>query len=259
MIALDLERSASLNLVGTYFRLGHATPGAQIWKEDGFRICTGAFEHPICNFAADLNLSQRSLDRLLEIASTRSSFNVYLLPGDEPRDVAEILADAGFRVGHTLHQMTAQPVTRPCGVDLVEAVTVHQRARVARFMVDQFFSRQAQAFRRRVAETTCAATEMPLYTVEDRGRIIAAAMLSESSGVLGVYNLCVAAAFRGRGWGTELLQGVVNIGAKKNLPVVLQCESSLRPWYFSRTFTPIGPVLIHNLPKSCALDIMRQS
>jgi len=258
MIALDIEQQASQNLVGTYFRLGCATPGARIWKEDGFRICTGAFEHPICNFAADLNLTPRAVYRLQEIASNRTSFNVYVLPGDEPHGAGEMLLEAGFRVGHSLHQMAADPVHRPCGVELIEAVTPNERARVARFMVDQFFSRQAQTFRRRVAETTCAAVELPLYTVEDRGKIVGAVMLSESSSVLGIYNLCVASGFRGRGWGTELVQGVINMGAKKDRPVVLQCEAALQPWYSNRTFTPIGPVLIHSLPKSYALDIMRQ-
>lgn len=256
MTTLSLERSASQNLIGTYFRLGAATPRAQLWQEDGFRICTGDFEHPICNFAADLRLTPWSARRLVEIAINRPSFNVYVLPGDEPRHVRELLQSAGFRLGHCLVQMSAEPKYRPTSVSLKEAACPNERARVARFMVEQFFGRQPNLFRRRVADTTCAASELPLYTIEERGRILAAVMLSDEGNVVGMYNLCVSASLRGKGWGSELVHSVLNLAAARGKAVVLQCEPGLQSWYSNLTFSAIGDVAIHSLPKCHALDIM---
>ncbi len=259
MMTLGIEQAASRNLIGTYFRLGAATPGARLWHEDGFRICTGAFEHPICNFAADLSLSRQSALRLLEIAVARPSFNVYVLPGDEPSNASRILESVGFRQGHALALMAAKPIWKPTCVELLGAQTRDERARVARFMMEQFFGRQSHSFRKRVSETTCAAIELPLYTVEDKGNIVGAVMLSDEGSATGVYNLCVSYPFRSRGWGAEIVQAVLNLAAEHNRPVVLQCEESLQGWYQGRTFTRVGMVGIHNLPKSQSLAIMEQS
>lgn len=259
MIALDVEREAALNLVGTYFRLGAATPGSRVWRENGFRACTGLFEHPICNFAADLNLTPSSAWRLREIALGRPCFSVYALPGDEPNEHREMLQEVGFRVGHTLEQMVAEPAYKQSEARLLPAATESSRLRVSHFMVEQFFSRQAHWFRKRVAETTAAAVDLPLYSIETRGKTIGAVMLSDEASVIGVYNLCVASSFRGRGWGTQLVHAVLNFAGEQGKRVVLQCDASLKTWYCDRTFTARGAVHIHNLPKFGALDIMEQA
>ena len=256
MMTAELERAAGRNLVGTYFRLANATPRVQVWQEQGFRVCVGDFEHPICNFAADLDLDEKSADRLFKIAAGKPTFHVYVLPGDQPSNVTTLLVDSGFRSCHTMVQMVASPRSSGDVPGLREARSLDERGRIARFMTEQFFSRQDAAFRRRVVDTTTAVTDLPLYALEDRGRIVGAFMLSIEQSVVGLYNLCVAAPSRRRGWGTMLVQAALNLAADHRQEIVLQCAPSLRSWYSDRTFRSAGAVECYDLPKSPGLAIM---
>lgn len=258
MIAFGADRSAAENLVETYFELGAATPGSQLIQDEGFRACTGPFEHPICNFAANLKLTLNASMRLQELAISRPSFNVYSLPGDWPAETSSLLQSQGFRPSHSLCLMACEPRKGGNAILPIEAKSSLERARVARFMAEQFFSRQRATFRKRVEETTCAAENLSLFSIESKGKIFAAAMISDKAGVFGLYNLCVASAHRGCGWGSELLQSMLNLAAQRQKLLTLQCEVALENWYIKRGFNAVGTVQIHSLPKAYTLDIMEQ-
>lgn len=259
MIAQAIDRAAARNLIGTYFTLGSATQGAKLISEPGFRACVGPLEHPICNFAADLSLSTHSAGRLQDLAISRPSFNVYELPGDEPQNVSSMLSELGFQKGHQLRIMVADPANCASANELILAESASERRQVAAFMAEQFFSRQDARFRRRVEETTSAASTLSLYKFVEKGKIIAASMISDESGLFGIYNLCVASACRGCGWGSEMLRAILSLGARYGKGLTLQCEPGLEVWYAERQFRSVGSVQIHSLPKSYALDIMEQS
>lgn len=243
------EAPASQNLLTTYLRLGLAVRGAQFRQEEGFQSCLGEMRHPICNFAADLDLNPWSTRRLVALASTRECFNVYRMPGDGPDHIEELLSRAGFTVSFQLAQMVAEgrPCARPAPMREITMPLV--RLEVSRFMADQFFTRHAGVFRTRVAEAT-AASGIPLFTRDGQEWVDAAVMISEDAGILGIYNLCVASARRGGGIGGEIVEWALDRAHRIGIGATLQCERRLAPWYERYGFVQTGTVDVYNLRDS---------
>jgi GNAT superfamily N-acetyltransferase len=247
------------NLLRTYFALGKASPGAVISRGAGFELCSGAFDHPICNFAANLTLDPWAANRLVEIAIARQHFNVYSLPGDQPasRDVREeILLRAGFRRVYSLRQMVCQKAPSVGGCELVLAEGQAERFQVASFMAAQFFGRHSSSFRRRVADATAGALELDLYSVSMRDGPTAAVMVSEDTDIFGLFNLCVKPGNQNRGIGASLVSAVQEMAYGKGKPVGLQCEEALVSWYENLGFVANGFVDVYNLPEDRRIDIM---
>jgi ribosomal protein S18 acetylase RimI-like enzyme len=256
MRVLDRFEAASQNLFQTYVELGRATPGAHLWVEEGFTACSGAFEHPICNFAADLKLDRSTVARLRLLAQAHPSFCVYFADSENGTRGANLLAEDGFRLAYQLVQMVAEPGGIGDEAPLHEATTAAERIHTATFMVDQFFKRQAPVFRRRVAEATARALDLRLLTLREHNHIQAAVMLCESGGTLGIYNLCVAQSLRGMGIGKNIVRTVLNMARCEGSLVTLQCDLSLVPWYRDQGFRIVGSVDVYTLPMFPVIDIM---
>ncbi len=251
----DCTLGASQNLLQTYLRLGLATPGA-IWeREEGFDLCLGDLDHPICNFAAGLNLDPWSARRLVTIAESRPSFNVYASPGDGPEYLDELLVRAGFCHAYRLVQLVAEPPEED-SFETMDECTVGDRDAISRFMVDQFFSQRPISFRTAIAEATARATGVELYFVRDRSRIVAALMLSQAGGMLGVYNLCVAPASRGRGIGSSVVRWALGEARRRGMMATMQCEPHLETWYGSLGFQRSGWLNVYRLSKGPTSDII---
>lgn len=256
MIAPTLIRAASANLVDTYVRLGCAVEGAELVEEDEFLACLGKMEHPICNFATRLNIDPWSARRLGDLAAARQVFSVYALPGDKPEHLAEILVRSGFRASYELSQMICEHPDPGPAVEMRMAETPADRQEVATFMGEQFFSRHNDAFRRQIASATARATGLGLYDLRDRAHRIAAVMLGDGGGVLGVYNLCVASARRGRGIGRAVLDWALTLARESGRAVTLQCDPMLEGWYCNRGFVPTGRISVYTLSKRKEDDII---
>jgi ribosomal protein S18 acetylase RimI-like enzyme len=259
IVTTEDHRIASENLIETYFALGSACSSARVVQEQGFRLCTSAVDHPISNFAADLDLDANGAQRLSVLAAHHPSLHVYLLPGDRPKHAAELLRCAGFRPAHTLSQMVWRP--RPAEVSLTalemkEADTRRARDSVASFMAEQFFFTQKGSFRRRVTEATAGATHLKLLSFAERSKIVGAVMLCETKTTIGVYNLCVAASLRNRGWGSEIVRSAKHLASKAGNPLVLQCDANLEGWYRSLGFETAGVVEVYSLASATRADIM---
>lgn len=258
MILDSLTAAASENLKHTYFELGKAAANSQIVREPGFTACVGEFEHPICNFAAGLDLDRYSAQQLARLALDHVSFNVYSTPMDRPHNVSELLANAGFQRGYRLVQMIAEPRnTDPPKQILSRAGTRFDRNATALFMVDQFFTKQNRPFRERVAETTAAALSLELLSMKKDGRILGAAMVCLGGGIAGVYNVCVDASLRGLGVGSALMREILSVSAEKGTPVTLQCDAKLENWYEQLGFRRCGDIDVFALPKPNGFAIMQ--
>lgn len=245
-----------MNLVHTYMELGRCTKGAHVWKEIGFKACTGTLDHPICNFAVDVDFTEDVVARLKVIAADRKCFNIYAMP---PRDTPrshQMMEEEGFALSHRLKLMVAQPA-RCESVDLVETSQPNDRRKVAEFMMDQFFHRQPTSFRRGIAEATASATCLKLFKAEWNKKAAGAVMISEHARMLGIYNLCVAPPFRRRGWGTAIVKSVVEKARSQGYGVTLQCEPGLAAWYVSLGFQEVGSVSVYGLYRFKEIDIMR--
>jgi ribosomal protein S18 acetylase RimI-like enzyme len=256
MIGSHTGLAASQNLAHTYFELGRATPGAYVSNEEGFDVCVGPFEHPICNFAANLRLDPWSTRRLAEFALRRRAFHVYSLPTDRPTHRDELLQRVGFRPTYRLCQMVCEPTIATEPADLTPVTEPGERLKVTEFMVGQFFSRQPYGFRRQVAEATAAASALDLFTLEVRSKTAGAVMVSRSEGMLGIYNLCVSTEHQSRGWGASVVAAILARAASLTLAVTLQCEPKLESWYAKLGFRTIGVVDVYGLPKGTSLDII---
>lgn len=258
MKTMELGQTASANLLETYFALGAAAPASTIRREAGYRICLSQANHPISNFAADLQLDANAAAKLAQIAAHRPSFHVYRLPTDLPRHSAELLQQAGFRVGHTLTQMAWMPAAAEAlePPALAVAETTRERERIAGFMTEQFFSRQPHSFRRQVLDGTVRAGRLQLAGIEERGRIIGAVMLCRTPDSIGIYNLCVAASLRNRGIGREIVDTLKVLAIQERKALVLQCEGALTPWYRKQGFNSVGFVEVFGFPAGSPLDIM---
>jgi GNAT superfamily N-acetyltransferase len=254
----DVQVAASKNLIQTYIRLGMATPSATWSREPGFDLCLGELDHPVCNFAADLNLDPWSARKLAAIALSKPSFNVYVSTGDRPEYLDELLVNAGFRNAYRLVELVAEPTGEESFETLDRCLSV-ERLSVACFMVDQFFSQRSFEFRSAIAKATSQAPGVELFHASERSRHVAAVMLSEAAGMLGCYNLCVAPASRGKGIGSSMVRWVISEAWRRGLHATIQCEPHLETWYRSLGFERSGWLHVYQLPKGPTSDIIEET
>jgi predicted GNAT family N-acyltransferase len=256
MIARSIAVAASENLRYTYFELGKAA-NSQVLREPGFQACVGEFEHPICNFAAGLDLDRHSANRLARVALDRPSFNVYATPMDKPNNVGDLLVREGFQRNYRLAQMVANPSTIEPKNSLTRASTRFDRLQIALFMVDQFFTKQGQPFRQQVAEATAKALNLELLAMKRDGRILGSAMVCFNEGMAGVYNVCVETSLRGLGIGSSIVREILAVCAVKSAHATLQCDPKLEDWYTNLSFYRTGDVDVYSLPKANGFAIMQ--
>lgn len=236
-----LGRLASLNLARTYLALGRSSNGSSLLDEAGFGGCVGPIPHPVCNFAVRLDLGPSDAERLASIARSRPQFNVYACPTDRPSDLGEQLVGLGFRHAYRLRQMLAPRNGGPAEATPVRMLSAEDRDAAAGFMMREFFGRSDGPSRDAVRQATAAAEELELHRFDEAGETVAAAMLSRSEGMVGLYNLCVRKDRRGRGWGREVVRWV-RASAEDAEWITLQCDSSLESWYTGLGFRTIGSV-----------------
>lgn len=252
----ELVAAGAENLRHTYLSLGLAIPGAMMIEEEGFMGCVGPFDHAVCNFAAGLNLDPWSAGRLRDIAMGRGAFHVYSLGSDQPSHRAELLERQGFRGTYRLIHMADTPSDPGPYVELARAETLAERQKVATFMGTQFFTRQATTTRQRIAAATAMATGLELYELVERKHRVGALMLSRTQNAIGLYNLCIAAARRGKGLGRAVVAWARATGAAEGKSVCLQCDARLAGWYEHLGFRRVGIVDVYSLAKMQQPDIM---
>lgn len=237
-----IASAASRNLAKTYFALGATLPGAEIRREEGYTLCSGDLPHPLCNFAAELDLNPWAVRRLHERSLERPVLYTYLCPGDRPEHADELLLRAGFRERYAMPMMAAEALSGDCQLD--EATDPAERAEVARFMAEIFFARQTKAVREEIARATAEGEGLRLFGHRIGKLLTAAAMVCESPGAVGLYNLCVTPAQRGRGHAGRIVAEVRRLAGQSGASVTLQCEPRLVPLYEGLGFREIGTVRV---------------
>lgn len=262
MTVADYRQIATSNLKATYVRLALASPNTQKWCEGPVEGCLGDFEHPICNFGLTTRVPLDVVSRLRETASSRRSFHVYVLPGPESDVAEETLRRGGFQELYTLVELVgpdpsnakkAVPDFLGGGRQLspLLATTRETRLRVGRFMADQFFPRQTDAFKLAITEATALASDLELYAVhpfnDEKLPEIAAVMLSRNtepadSPSLGIYNLCVEPMSQSTGFGSSLVLWALREARRDNCITTLQCDPRLASWYEAMGFWQTGLV-----------------
>jgi hypothetical protein len=242
----SILRSAADNLEFTYLSIGRATPGAIVSHGAGYSACVCEFGHAVGNFAIVRGGTRESAKELLELAEAAESFNIYS-PPEAPESAARHLRSAGFEQTWRLSQLVASGKVAE-GITQFELVEDERRLEVARYMADQFFFRQKASVREVIAKAT-AHSGLELLRIVHKGSPVGAVMIAQIAGLLGVYNLCIEADLRGRGFGSEAMKGMLALSARRGCDVVLQCDVSLVPWYSSLGFREAGSVDVYGLGK----------
>ncbi len=254
---LDLRQAACQNLSSTYIQLGLAAGATQLVDTEGFTACVSSLRHPICNFALDLDLNPWACTRLAELAVDHESLCVYHGPADKPVHAAELLERSGFQNAYRLAIMVAEGRPSSEVIDIQKVEDDVERMSLARFMSDQFFGRQRDSFRKRIAEATAGARGLDLYEVLTGRQRVAGVMLADES-MMGLYNLCVHPGFRGLGWGVSTVQAVLGLAYELRKNVTLQCEAKLEVWYRHLGFETIGSIEVYNLAEKRRAVIIQE-
>lgn len=236
-------------MCATYRALGLASEGAQSVDWDGVEVICGELPHAISNFAMARHVSPGMAQRLVQQTLRRPSFVVYLFADtDDPSHTA--LQSAGFERVSTLAVMALEgapppPRTRLPEVHPERAESPAAERDIARFMMRVFFPRHRDEVREVVSKVTAGA-KLDLYQIRGaRQAPVAAVMLARRPSVIGLYNLCVEPALRGKGLGAAIVYWVIS--QAHGLPVTLQSDVLLQNWYEKLGFVRVGTVGVYGV------------
>lgn len=224
------------NLVFTYRSLVEAVPNSSVHSIDGGILASGPIRHPICNFALVTSLDDQKISSLADL-DCGNWFHLYYVSEDSVRP--EI---CGFQPAYHLTLMSAPAVPNQAYENLTKAEN-SERKEVARFMANQFFGRSGQSTMELVSSATASGCGLDLYGIKSTGlisRLFIAAMLTQTEGVTGLYNLCVDNSQRGKGHGKKMVERIIAQASVRQKRTVLQCDSSLVNWYETLGFEPVG-------------------
>lgn len=239
---------AAENIEQTYLAIGSAVPGARIQRMKGITTCTSADGHPIANFALVRKVSLVEAKELADIAKKTRAFKVYVLPAVPQFEFGKVLAAAGFRSTFSLVQMSAAGSPIESDTDLLRAASDEDRLDIARFMASLFFGRAGQRSRELLARAT-ASSGLELYEITRAGARLGGVMVSISRCSYGVYNLCIAPADQGRGYGASAVRGLLQKAWETGLTAMLQCDAELAPWYERLGFSTTTVLDIYSLDR----------
>jgi len=247
MAPISVERASFQNLIDTYLALGRAAGKGEQIVGKGVYGYASSFPHPISNFAVVSEVVPATASDLRQIAETRRSFNVYLYDLLASRQSRSLLRKQGFRNTHMLQVMSAAPTVPPGGLPLDRAETPVDRLAVAEFMISQFPSTSPGWIMEEVCQATACAEGLDLYSLKEEGGIIAAMMLRRNESCIGLYNLCVKAEERRRGYGKLLVTIAKRHASNLRVPLILQCNRSLVAWYEDLGFVKNGRIEVYHL------------
>jgi ribosomal protein S18 acetylase RimI-like enzyme len=166
------------------------------------------------------------------------------MTGDTPASAAGALEAAGLKEVYRLSLMaTASGGSRDDRVKVVEGDDV---ARVAEFVVDQFFWSHPVPFRHQISRISLragAAGRQIFLAIEGDAGLLGAATLFRSEHSVGIYNVCVRASHRGSGIGRALVAHGMALASDISPKIVLQCDPGLVGWYRDVGFSEVGESL----------------
>lgn len=243
----DLFDATVGNLAWTYAELADALEGAHVERLDGGLVSVSDEAHPMANFALIVKPSASLLSHVRQCAALRPVFNVYW-----PIRVGEPRPQPGGLTEVWDLSILAHPVleSRKGDAAALRLVPREERADVAAFMVEQFFSASRRNYRSVVAQAT-ARSDLELYALPNpiptrNAPYDAALLVGRTCESVGLYNLCVRRSLRGRGIGRACVRAVLELAAEAGLPCILQCEKRLRDYYVGQGFQDVGTLVIFN-------------
>ncbi len=244
MIEQD-RAQARANLVWTYSELARQVPGSELQPLGDGWLCRAPHDMPFCNFGIGLGVdldpsSTVDLKATVQFQLPNQSFRIFCLTEGEHPVRNQTMAQFGFRsTSRICHLKSAQaqgPMLKP-----EEVIDPTSRLELASFMAKQFFWRQPEHQRRRIAEAT-ARSGHRLFRVDQNGILLGGWMLTETPQAMGLYNVCVGLEQRGRGLGRSMVRTAQAQAQEAGRPLFLQCDPALRRWYEALGFESQGQI-----------------
>lgn len=229
--------------------IGRAGPGAESAEFDSWAGCRSAHRHPTSNFAILSSKESEAIVNVREFCDGHKGFLVYTLsePGEDPPE--SLLKRSGFGPLMSLQVFIGRSTGDIGLVRWEEAVLKAARLETSHFMVEQFFFAQSQVVRDMLAMATSASgLAMQRAFVGDLE--VGAALCPQTTGMLGLYNLCVPRNLRRKGYGALMVRSLLSIAGEENRDLVLQCDRRLVPWYEGLGLKWAGTVDVYCL-ESC--------
>jgi|GEM_PF-3103182 len=227
------------NLLATFRALGAAAEGS-LTETDDYLFCEGAVNHPVANFAVIRNLNSNDAGMFARHAAQRSVFHLYAIP---TAPVNEMLRRAGFQPSYRMLQMAA-PAMGPVTDFETEPINPIDVLAAANLMIETFFQRYGLAEQGAIRNAICNSGIPAVGQLTD-GAVVSTALMHYNAETIGVYNLCVGASKRNKGFGRDLVRRI-RVAASEN-PVILQCDYNLGAWYQSLGFSEVSSLTVYTI------------
>ena len=236
----DIE-AMRLNIGETYMALGRNAPAARTRKTPSAWWCESPFKHPIGNFAVHFNLSDAALRKVADTANRTPHFRAFVVTGDEPADICERFEALDLKAKYSFPGFVWNGNAMPGEEVLVRNIELDDIGVTAAFIVQNFFWRSPEPIRRALTQLVGAASSIQeFYSYHDEEGIAAAAVLSVTGGIVGLYNLCVREDLRTKGLGSAILGQICRAAEYRGLRLVLQAEEGLVSWYGKHGFVRVA-------------------
>lgn len=237
---IDLPEAARQNLIETYVTLARATDGAQVTRRSGWVQCLSPAQHSFAQFAIGFEGGTEETARLKQVLVHQPFKRVIHVTGDSMVGLADVLEATQYRMLYRMFELASEehPALPPGELELAEGAV---RQQVADIMIECFFQRQDQAFTKAVIASTLG-SHLPLWVLRIGNEVGAVAMTIRTSGVEGLYNVCVPIAHRKKGYGTAIVGHLQRFAAANGRALVLQCDPRLARWYEGMGFFFVGSV-----------------
>lgn len=238
-----LVPSCRANIVHTYLALAQANPSTRIEEREGYVLAQSVTSSPVSNFLIGLDVPREGEARLLneirELSAQTRATRVFVIAGDSPSEQSAFFRMPGWWCGHRIEVMVAEGMPGAGGETLQWAQTTQEREAVCELMSEQFFSRMSRPAMELTKQSTFRA-EADLAYIGTPDELLAAVMVTESPGMLGIYNLVVRKSSRGQGLGRAMVEAVKRRAYAENRSITLQCDGSLGLWYQAQGFKMVG-------------------
>lgn len=229
--------------------IGKAGPNAESIESDVWAGCRSVHRHPTSNFAILSSRESSAVEDIRTFCEGHKGFLVYTLsePGSDSPEA--LLRKHGFGPLMSLEVFVGRSLGDAALVRWEEAHLKASRLETSHFMVEQFFFAQSQAVRDMLAMAT-AASGLTIQKAFVEEREVGAALCPRTTGMLGLYNLCVPRSLRRKGYGALMVRSLLSIAGEENRDLVLQCDRRLVPWYEGLGLKWAGTVDVYCL-ESC--------
>ncbi len=245
---MDPSTAVRDNALATYLGLVQNIPGSVLTKSYGVTLVRGPGSFSFCNFAFVTEIDPIDIasvvDLLIKNMNECSSFCVFVFSTDTSQELIVRMHLSGFRVRQALKCLVSRHKGPGEDLDLFEHLEKEDRLAVSKFMAGQFFGWMSSDSRKTIALAT-ALSPHRLLSVGPLDELEGATMLVESSGITGIYNLCVKEGRRGLGLGSKIVRTVQAQAGKIGCPVGILCEPGLVSWYQLQNFEQVGSIDVY--------------